>query len=137
MQWAICGHSERRTLCHESDESVAANVRHIMTSGQLNVILCVGETLADREAGHTMRTLQRQLEPVIRTLKEHGGGWERLVIAYEPVWAIGTGACARVYCRAWMVPQTYAAYTLPLALTHTHTPTHTPTHGGLNTVVDI
>jgi triosephosphate isomerase len=94
VRWVICGHSERRTLCDESDEAVARKVRHVMTSGQLGVILCVGETLVDRDNSHTMRTLQRQLEPVVRTLKEYGGGWERLVIAYEPVWAIGTGEVA-------------------------------------------
>lgn len=85
--WAIVGHSERRQLFGESDDSA---VRRAMGAqgGGLGVIFCIGETLDERDAGHTLDVLRRQT----RRLGELDPG--RLVLAYEPVWAIGTGRTA-------------------------------------------
>ena len=85
VKGTIVGHSERRQLFGETDESVARRAEAALEAG-LVVIACVGETEAEREAGETEAVLGRQV-PV---LPEH----ERLVIAYEPVWAIGTGKTA-------------------------------------------
>lgn len=87
----IVGHSERRTLYGESDEVVAAKVAAALRGG-LTPIVCVGETLAEREAGRTAEVVARQVEAVL----EHvgAGGMAKSVIAYEPVWAIGTGRTA-------------------------------------------
>jgi triosephosphate isomerase len=82
---AIVGHSERRQHFGETDESAWSRAEHALASG-LGVIYCVGEVEAEREAGHTAEVLRRQLS----VLQAH----ERLVIAYEPVWAIGTGRTA-------------------------------------------
>jgi triosephosphate isomerase len=81
----IVGHSERRQLFCETDETVARRVEAALGHG-LNVIACVGETEAEREAGETEAVLRRQLS----VLHED----ENLVVAYEPVWAIGTGKTA-------------------------------------------
>jgi triosephosphate isomerase len=82
---AIVGHSERREYFGETDETVAKRARHALAAG-LAVIACVGETEAEREAGETDEVLRRQ----VGVLEPH----ERLVVAYEPVWAIGTGKVA-------------------------------------------
>ena len=82
---AIVGHSERRQLFGETDEGVAKRARAGLEAG-LSIIACVGETEAEREAGETEVVLRRQLA----VLAQH----EHLVIAYEPVWAIGTGKTA-------------------------------------------
>src|SRR5881296_3856280 len=82
---AIVGHSERRQLFGETDEGVARRTAAALEAG-LWVIACVGETEAERERGDTEAVLGRQLS----VLQEH----ERLVVAYEPVWAIGTGKTA-------------------------------------------
>jgi triosephosphate isomerase (TIM) len=82
---AIVGHSERRQHFGETDESVAKRVRAALDAG-LSVIACVGETEAQRDAGETEDVLRRQV-----SVLEHD---ENLVIAYEPVWAIGTGKTA-------------------------------------------
>ncbi|HLX21505.1 MAG TPA: triose-phosphate isomerase [Gaiellaceae bacterium] len=82
---SLVGHSERRRLFGETDEGVARRTAAALEAG-LNVIACVGETLEQREAGETEDVLRRQ----VSVLPEH----ERLVIAYEPVWAIGTGRTA-------------------------------------------
>jgi triosephosphate isomerase len=81
----IVGHSERRQYFCESDETVARRVEGALAAG-LHVIACVGETEAEREAGETEAVLRRQLSVL--------GPDENLVIAYEPVWAIGTGKTA-------------------------------------------
>ena len=87
----LVGHSERRSLYGETDALVAAKVARALGAG-LVPILCVGETLAEREAGATEAVIDRQLETVLTALTpEH---LVRLVIAYEPVWAIGTGMTA-------------------------------------------
>ena len=82
---SIVGHSERRQYFGETDETAWSRAEHALATG-LAVIYCVGEVEAEREAGHTEEVLRRQLS----VLQTH----ERLVIAYEPVWAIGTGRTA-------------------------------------------
>ncbi len=88
---AIVGHSERRHVLGESDDLIARKARAALAS-DLVCVLCVGETLAQREAGETDRVNERQLRAALAGLS--AGQTERLVIAYEPVWAIGTGRTA-------------------------------------------
>jgi triosephosphate isomerase len=88
--WVIIGHSERRQYFGETDQQVGEKVLAAMTAG-IKPIACIGETLAEREAGKTMEVVFRQLETIVpELLKKPGFG----VIAYEPVWAIGTGLTA-------------------------------------------
>jgi len=89
VQGALVGHSERRQLFGERDETVARRARTALEAG-LGVIACVGETLEQRESGDTELVLKIQVEAIGFAAGEH----ERLVIAYEPVWAIGTGKTA-------------------------------------------
>jgi triosephosphate isomerase len=86
----IVGHSERRQFFGETDETVARRVASALMHG-LHVIACVGELEAEREAGETEAVLRRQVEAIAAVLTETHGD---LVIAYEPVWAIGTGKTA-------------------------------------------
>jgi triosephosphate isomerase len=89
--YAIVGHSERRVLYGEDDATVAAKFGAALAAG-LTPILCVGETLAQREAGETERVVAAQLAAVIG---RHGvQALSQTVLAYEPVWAIGTGRTA-------------------------------------------
>ena len=88
---AIVAHSERRQLFAESDETAALRVEGALDGG-LSVIACVGETEGEREAGETESVLRRQVE-ALRTVVDDDH-LERLAIAYEPVWAIGTGRTA-------------------------------------------
>jgi triosephosphate isomerase len=85
VEGAIVGHSERRQFFGETDEGVAKRTQAALAHG-LTVIACVGETEREREAGETEDVLRRQ----VSVLDAH----ERLVVAYEPVWAIGTGKTA-------------------------------------------
>lgn len=87
--WVLLGHSERRTLFGESDEFVAEKTKFALEQG-LKVILAIGETLEERKSGVTDQVNQRQLSAVIKLVKD----WSNVVIAYEPVWAIGTGLAA-------------------------------------------
>jgi triosephosphate isomerase len=89
-RYAIVGHSERRALHHESDQLVADKAQAALAKG-VTPIVCVGETLAQREAGETEAVVKRQLSAVIHTLGHCVG---EMVVAYEPVWAIGTGRTA-------------------------------------------
>ncbi|CAD6502276.1 BgTH12-02514 [Blumeria graminis f. sp. triticale] len=89
IQWTLTGHSERRSLLQESDEFVATKSRAALDGG-LGVIFCCGESLEQREAGQTLKIVTQQL----LALKAKLSHWNRLVIAYEPVWAIGTGKVA-------------------------------------------
>jgi|SRR5690349_980728 len=89
-RYAIVGHSERRTLYGETDAMVAAKAVAAIGAG-LTPIVCVGETLAEREAGRTASVVTRQLDAVIAAL---GSKLSAMVMAYEPVWAIGTGRTA-------------------------------------------
>lgn len=88
---AIVAHSERRQLFAETDETAALRVEGALDGG-LSVIACVGETEAEREAGETENVLRRQVE-ALRVVVDDDH-LERLAIAYEPVWAIGTGRTA-------------------------------------------
>ncbi len=89
--WAILGHSERRQLFGETDESVAEKTVAALAA-KLLPIVCVGETLKEREAGETLRVVKRQIDAVLDILaQDANGGGTPVAIAYEPVWAIGTG----------------------------------------------
>jgi triosephosphate isomerase len=85
--WVLVGHSERRQLFGETDVSVAEKVGAAL-AGDLSPIVCIGETLAEREAGETLRVVSRQLRAVISLL---AAAKIPVALAYEPVWAIGTG----------------------------------------------
>ncbi len=85
--WVLVGHSERRQYFGENAELLRKKVQDAQARS-LSVLYCVGETLAEREAGRTLFRLQTQLQEV---LSENIIDWNRLAIAYEPVWAIGTG----------------------------------------------
>ena len=87
-RYAIVGHSERRQLYRETDAQVAAKFAAAATHG-VTPILCVGETLQEREAGRTEEVVARQLDAVLKAHNFSGA-----VLAYEPVWAIGTGRTA-------------------------------------------
>jgi triosephosphate isomerase len=84
-RYVLVGHSERRQLHGEADATVAAKFVAARAAG-LTPILCVGETLAERDAGHTEQVVARQLDAVLAKC-----GFDNAVLAYEPVWAIGTG----------------------------------------------
>jgi triosephosphate isomerase len=92
--WAIVGHSERRRDQGESDMVIGRKLVRCADAG-LRPILCVGEQLAEREAGVAEKVVRRQLERAFESAHEGGGVTRDLVIAYEPVWAIGTGRTAR------------------------------------------
>ena len=89
IEWVITGHSERRTLMHENDEIVAEKTKYALSQG-LSVVACIGEKLEEREAGETMNVNTRQLAAIAAQVDD----WTHVVIAYEPVWAIGTGKVA-------------------------------------------
>ncbi|MDH5456600.1 MAG: triose-phosphate isomerase [Gammaproteobacteria bacterium] len=89
--YAIIGHSERRALYGETSEQVAAKFQAAQAAG-ITPILCVGETLEQREAGTTERVIDEQLDAVLDVVGVEA--FARAVIAYEPVWAIGTGMTA-------------------------------------------
>lgn len=91
VRYAIVGHSERRELFGEADEQVAAKFAAALAAG-LMPVLCVGETLDEREAGKTEAVVARQLDAVLA--RSGGDAFSRAVLAYEPVWAIGTGKTA-------------------------------------------
>ena len=88
--WVLCGHSERRRDHGESDPQVGAKARAARQHG-LKPMICLGETLEEREQGQTLEVLRRQLAAALE-----GRSWEpgELALAYEPVWAIGTGRTA-------------------------------------------
>ncbi|QRG36007.1 triosephosphate isomerase [Candidozyma auris] len=87
--WTLTGHSERRTIIKESDEFIAEKTKFALEQG-LSVILCIGETLEERKAGVTLDVCARQLDAVSKIVSD----WTNIVVAYEPVWAIGTGLAA-------------------------------------------
>jgi triosephosphate isomerase len=90
VRYAIVGHSERRQYHGETDALVADKAKAALAAG-VTPIVCVGETLAEREAGRTEEVVKRQLAAVIHT---NGHCISEIVVAYEPVWAIGTGKTA-------------------------------------------
>jgi len=90
-RYCIVGHSERRQLFGETDGGVGAKVRALLDHG-LTPIACVGETLAEREAGHMLAVVERQVKAALEPVRAHEV--PALILAYEPVWAIGTGRTA-------------------------------------------
>ncbi|WP_372972854.1 triose-phosphate isomerase [Marinobacter sp.] len=90
-QYALVGHSERRQLFGETDEAVAAKVAQVLESG-LQAVVCVGETLEERESGDAEAVVCRQVEGALAGVSADEAG--KIVVAYEPVWAIGTGKTA-------------------------------------------
>ena len=105
VNWTILGHSERRTLFGETDEIVADKCARALEAG-MSIIACIGETKDERESGVTATVVERQLN----ALKEKITDWSKVAIAYEPVWAIGTGLVAtpeqaqevHAQIRAWL-----------------------------------
>ena len=89
-RYALAGHSERRQIHGETDGDVAAKAKAALGAG-ITPIVCVGETLAERDAGATDAVVMRQLRTVVDAL---GSDLPKIVLAYEPVWAIGTGRTA-------------------------------------------
>ncbi len=89
-KWVIVGHSERRQIFGESDDFIADKVRSAMAAG-LRPIVCIGETLEERESNKTLDVVYRQVDAFAKILAERPG---YASIAYEPVWAIGTGKVA-------------------------------------------
>lgn len=87
----LVGHSERRELYGETDGSVLAKVKTALAAGMIAVV-CVGERLESREQGMTLTVIERQLAGLVASLSQQQ--WSQVVIAYEPVWAIGTGRTA-------------------------------------------
>jgi len=85
---ALVGHSERRHLFGETNEQVGRKVAAALKAG-VTPLVCVGETLAEREAGRTENVVVRQVDAIVERVP--AAEWHRVVIAYEPVWAIGTG----------------------------------------------
>ena len=90
VRYVIVGHSERRQYHGEQDAQVALKAQRALSAG-ITPIVCVGETLAERQAGRTEEVVKRQLGAVIHT---NGHCISEIVVAYEPVWAIGTGLTA-------------------------------------------
>jgi len=89
-RWVLVGHSERRAQHGETDQHVADKARMALACG-LTPVVCVGESLQAREAKQTLAVIERQLAPVLAL---GGDAVSRMVLAYEPVWAIGTGHTA-------------------------------------------
>ena len=89
INWTILGHSERRHIMGESNSFVATKVKKADDYG-MNTIACIGETLDQRNSGNTMQVCEDQLNAI----REEIDDWSKIVIAYEPVWAIGTGVTA-------------------------------------------
>ncbi|CAM8961167.1 unnamed protein product [Rhodiola kirilowii] len=89
IPWVILGHSERRALLNETNEFVGDKVAYALAQG-LKVIACVGETLEQRESGSTLEVVAAQTKAIAERVTD----WTNIVVAYEPVWAIGTGKVA-------------------------------------------
>jgi len=88
-EWTIIGHSERRHKYGETDAELQEKVKLAQTAG-LKVMYCIGELLDDRQAGNTGKVIKEHVSALIPAVTD----WSRIVIAYEPVWAIGTGVVA-------------------------------------------
>jgi|LauGreDrversion4_2_1035121.scaffolds.fasta_scaffold190496_2 triosephosphate isomerase len=89
IHWTLLGHSERRQYFHDDEGVLAKKLNQALQHG-VNVIYCVGERLAEREANQTMDVVKTQLETLVKNVTD----WTKIVVAYEPVWAIGTGKTA-------------------------------------------
>lgn len=94
IDYLILGHSERREIFRESDETIGKKITFALSSSPtLKIIACIGEKLNERETNTTFDVLLTQLTAIKSAIKDLKD-WERVVIAYEPVWAIGTGKVA-------------------------------------------
>jgi triosephosphate isomerase len=91
LRWVLTGHSERRTIFGETDAATATKTKLALDAGA-SAIVCIGESLPEREADATLAVCTRQLQAVVDVLAPEQ--WARVVVAYEPVWAIGTGKVA-------------------------------------------
>eukprot|EP00916_Digyalum_oweni_P011231 GHVL01018734.1.p1 GENE.GHVL01018734.1~~GHVL01018734.1.p1 ORF type:complete len:254 (-),score=50.10 GHVL01018734.1:42-803(-) len=91
LEWVLIGHSERRQYYGETDKSVAEKVKRAQEA-DLMAMVCIGEVLSEREADKTLEVITRQVEAFLTSITK----WDKVVIAYEPVWAIGTGKVATV-----------------------------------------
>jgi triosephosphate isomerase len=89
VHWTLIGHSERRQFFGDTEEVIGNKVKQALANG-VNVIACIGEKLNEREEGKTMEVCIHQL----KTIASNTSDWNNIVIAYEPVWAIGTGKTA-------------------------------------------
>jgi len=89
IEWTLIGHSERRQYFNECDQVVGKKTKIAIENG-VNVIACIGEKLEERESNRTMEVLYKQIEAISKNTSD----WSKVVIAYEPVWAIGTGKTA-------------------------------------------
>lgn len=109
VEWTLIGHSERRTCFGESDAVQLEKTKKALENG-LNVVFCIGETLSERQSNETMNVLIKQMAVVAELLQKFP---ERFVIAYEPVWSIGTGVVptqeqirdTHLDIRKWLVEQ--------------------------------
>jgi triosephosphate isomerase len=118
VRYVLVGHSERRQYHAESDEMVARKAQAALANG-ITPVVCVGETLAQREAGETEAVVRRQLAAVVQ---RNGHCLSEIVLAYEPVWAIGTGLTAtpaqaqavHAVLRAQLLAATTAAARVPI-----------------------
>ena len=118
VRYVLVGHSERRQYHAERDEMVARKAQAALASG-ITPVVCVGETLAQREAGETEAVVRRQLAAVVQ---RNGHCLSEIVLAYEPVWAIGTGLTAtpaqaqavHAVLRAQLLAATVAAVRVPI-----------------------
>jgi triosephosphate isomerase (TIM) len=90
-EYVILGHSERRAIFQETDETINKKIKKALDSG-LKPIFCIGETLQERESGVMKDVIKRQITEGLKHISK--GEMEKLIIAYEPVWAIGTGVTA-------------------------------------------
>ncbi|CAJ1404013.1 unnamed protein product [Effrenium voratum] len=107
IEWVVLGHSERRENCGETSQIVAEKTKFAVDKG-FSTLTCIGEKLDAREGGKTFEVLDEQLKPLAEVLSE--ADWESVVLAYEPVWAIGTGKVAtpeqaeetHAYIRKWL-----------------------------------
>lgn len=91
IQTVILGHSERRAYFHETDEILEKKVLKALEN-EMRIIFCFGEELADRKGGNHFKVVQRQLSQALFNLP--ASAWDHIILAYEPVWAIGTGETA-------------------------------------------
>lgn len=89
-EWVILGHSERRHKFGENNSFIGEKVKHVLSDTKLGVIACIGELLEEREKNETMTVCAAQMKAIADNVSD----WSRVVIAYEPVWAIGTGKVA-------------------------------------------
>ena len=90
IPWVILGHTERRSLFHEDSELVGEKTG-VALAANLSVIACTGESLSEREADKTLQVVKSQLDGIKKGLAKHGQSWDRIVVAYDPVWATRTG----------------------------------------------